>query len=250
MHLRGKKEIEERDNTRLSNSPRSTLSIFLSFFFFFLACYPQFFIGSFPDGPWWDEMIRGEASWLDDGLPSLAHLHLDLSTPFAFLFLFVFFFLIPTATAFPDSLYCFFCVSSFIFFSSAPVRWGAFQRGAGKDGGEETSVRGLAVDWPIITCYNISQSPALFLIVFLSSGFPRLGLTLFWSCSPEKQQPSVSQVALLVFLIQSPASPYFCSCRLSCTPLLTTSSSSDLHRPEKGKWGVLLPPCLSSAVPL
>lgn len=160
------------------------------------------------------------------------------------------FFLIPTATAFPDSLYCFFCVSSFIFFSSAPVRWGAFQRGAGKDGGEEASVRGLAVDWPIITCYNISQSPALFLIVFLSSGFPRPGLTLFWSCSPEKQQPSVSQVALLVFLIQSPASPYFCSCRLSCTPLLTTSSSSDLHRPEKGKWGVLLPPCLSSAVPL
>lgn len=27
-------EIEERDNTRLSNSPRSTLLIFLSFFFF------------------------------------------------------------------------------------------------------------------------------------------------------------------------------------------------------------------------
>lgn len=160
------------------------------------------------------------------------------------------FFLIPTATAFPDSLYCFFCVSSFIFSSSAPVRWGAFQRGAGKDGGEEASVRGLAVDWPIITCYNISQSPALFLIVFLSSELSRLCLTLFWSCSPEKQQPSVSRVALLIYLIRSPASPYFCSCRLSCTPLLTTSSSSGLHRQEKGKWGVLLPPRISSAVPL
>lgn len=185
-------EIEERDNTRLSNSPRSTLFIFLSFFFF---------SHTLPSVLHWlvprrakmgrDDKRRAELVgwWVASPSPSCSNLVL-------LTFILISPHLLPSSSSFFFYTYSY-CVSrlSLLFLLRlvfhllllGPVRWGAFQRGAGKDGGEEASVRGLAVDWFILTCYNISQSPALFLIVCLSSGFSRLCLTPFWSCSPDKQ---------------------------------------------------------------